>query len=163
MCYTGGSSTKAEIYRTNKKQSTTHNAYGVYDMRGNSYEYTANYIKSDIDETGLLKYGGKEKGDLYGTDEEKNKSTKYKTIYNYDTGDRQNNFNITESKKGDAIYETSNNVSTWFLAYGAFPITDSPFFQRGGGYTSNADGIFYFVDAYGKNSDTTSFRIILIT
>ncbi len=77
--YTGGSNKKAVIYKTNKKQSTTHNATGVYDMAGGFYEITASYV--DTGSKNLSNFGGTNQGDFYGNDEERGISTPYKMVY----------------------------------------------------------------------------------
>jgi len=43
---TGGSSTKKDIYTTNKAQSTTGNETGVYDLNGGAWEFVASYVNN---------------------------------------------------------------------------------------------------------------------
>ncbi len=115
--YTGGSTTKAEIYTTNKKQSTTHNATGVYDMSAGIGEYIATYVNHGGES--LAKYGGTASGDLYGaTPTERATSTPYKTVYE-GVRNQEKDYETAKKYKGDAIYETSNkpvggNLTSWF-------------------------------------------------
>lgn len=41
----GGTNVVKDIYTTNKKQSTTWNAFGIYDINGNAIEAVASYTK----------------------------------------------------------------------------------------------------------------------
>ena len=164
---TGGNTTKSEIYGTNKKQSTTHNAYGVYDMNGGADERTANYINYGDSSSNLSRYGGTQSGDLYGTEEERNKSTAYKTVYSANGTSASNSYNnLAKNIKGDAIYETSNNYSSstasWFDAYAIFPYTGSPFFLRSGSYSISYAGTFFFSNNAGIEYSTYSFRVVLV-
>lgn len=127
--YTGGSNNKKDIFKTNKTQSTTHNATGVYDMNGGSYEYVASYINNGSSK--LSTYGGSKSGDLYGaTAEERNNSTAYKMVYD-SKNSISTDYNTTKKYKGDAMYETSNNYSSktgsWFSTYSYFPDSSNRF------------------------------------
>ena len=164
---TGGNSTKSEIYGTNKKESTTHNAYGVYDMNGGAWERTANYVNYGDSSSNLSTYGGTQSGDLYGTEEERNTSTAYKTVYPADGTSQSNSYNNqAKNIKGDAIYETSNSYSngtgSWFDAYAGFPYTGSPFFRRSGSYNYSYAGTFYFTNTYGDAYSNNGFRVVLV-
>ena len=164
---TGGSSTKSEIYGTNKKQSTTHNAYGVYDMNGGAWERTANYVNYGDSSSNLSTYGGTQSGDLYGTEEERNTSTAYKTVYPADGTSQSNSYNNqAKNIKGDAIYETSNSYSngtgSWFDAYAHFPSTGIPFFLRSGGYNYSDAGTFCFTTTNGYAYSGYGFRVVLV-
>ncbi len=146
---TGGSSTKTTIYTTNAKQSTTHNATGVYDMSGGAYEFVASYVNNE--NSNLETYGGKTEGDLYGAadGDERSKSTEYKTVYKKgELYNQKNDYEASKGKKGDAIYETSNGCSAhadaWHDAYTCYPYSSSPFFGRGGVYASSGTGLYSF-------------------
>ena len=164
---TGGSTTKSTIYSTesNAKQSTTLNAYGIYDMNGCGYEYVASYVNNG--ENNLATYGGEEKGDLFGAeeDDERATSTPYKTVYE-GTGTQSTDYAKTEKFKGDAIWETSNSHSdstgSWHGAYADFPYSSYPFFSRGGSYDSPRAGLFYFSYSNGAAYTDSSFRPVLI-
>ena len=159
---TGGSSTKATIYTTNAEQSTTGNAYGVYDMSGGAYEKTANYVNYD---SGSFTDGGSTEEDLYNASNP-GESNKYKTVYEASGTSTQNSYNLAAGKKGDGVYETSNHYSrsagSWFGAYSYFPFTESPFFGRGGGYNGSHAGVFYFNNTYGVALSNYSFRVVLV-
>ena len=152
---------------TNKTQSTTNNAYGIYDMRGGLWEHVASYVNSISIASANEDIGGYgEEGSLLGKSEaEKAKSTAYKTVY--EAGNNQiNSYNLTESRKGDAIWETSVYAKTaWFNAEIGYPSGDSAFFSRGGCYQNNS-GIFtyYFFGGYNKKGPMgqgSTFRMIL--
>ena len=164
---TGANSNKKIIYMTNKTQSTTNNAYGIYDMRGGLWEHVASYVNSISIASANEDIGGYgEEGSLLGKNEaEKAKSTAYKTVY--EAGNNQiNSYNLTESRKGDAIWETSVYAKTaWFNAEIGYPSGDSAFFSRGGCYQNNS-GIFtyYFFGGYNKKGPMgqgSTFRMIL--
>ena len=157
---TGGNSTKSTIYTTNAGQSTTGNAYGVYDMSGGAWERTASYTNYT---NGYFANGGTMKDDLYGSNTtEQNTSTKYKTVYKTSTN-TQDSYNLTGKKKGDVIYETSSSNSSslksWFNVYSNFPDISSPFFSRGGSYRYS--GFFAFSSSSGGSDIGNSFRVIL--
>ena len=107
--YTGGTNTVEKIYIANKKQSTTHNATGVYDLNGGSYEYVATYVNNGNES--LITYGGTALGDIYGASGEQATSTEYKTVYS-SSNDQATDYNTAGRKyKGDAVYETSSTYS----------------------------------------------------
>ena len=164
-CITGGSSTKATIYTTNAGQSTTGNAYGVYDMSGGAYERTASYVNYGSNSSNLSTNGGTSQGDLYGANEEEQKtSTKYKTVYEASGTSTKNSYNLAIEKKGDGVYETSNNNynnNSWFGTYSYFPHTSYPFFYRGGYCDNSSAGVFYFNACNGSVDSVDSFRVAL--
>ena len=160
--YTGGTSTVASIYETSTyyNQSTTRNAYGVYDMSGGAYERVAAYLAND---TGNLTTNG---GTMTNKENGEDKSTKYKTVYKKGVTDTQsNNYEAAKEMKGDAVYETSSTYSSssgsWHSACAYFPYTSSPFFARGGGYVSSYAGVFYFLNSTGVANDYYSCRLAL--
>lgn len=164
--YTGGNNDKNIVYTTNRNQSTTNNATGIYDMSGGGWEYTASYLNTD-DNT-LAMYGGSAKGDLYGaTKEEQSKSTAFKTVYKMgDSGDQNLNYEINSRIKGDAIYETSHSATTvngaWNEDHSSFPDPLHPVFTRGGSaHSATGAGIFYFSESVGSGSIYTSFHTVL--
>ena len=166
--YTGGTNTVTDIYTTNKKQSTTHNATGVYDLNGGAWEYVASYLNNG--DKNLETHGGITTGDIYGaTTEEQSTSTKYKTVYSSEN-DRIKDYEKTERKnKGDAVYEISSTYSnkegTWFSAYSGFPFNNLPFFHRGGDIGNlviSTSGSFSFTASSGINGSNSSFRTVLI-
>ena len=158
---TGGSSTKATIYTTNAGQSTTGNAYGVYDMSGGAHEYTANYVNYD---SGSFTNGGSTEEDLYNASNP-GESSKYKTVYEASGTSEFSSYNLAAGKKGDGVYETSNNyinTNSWFGAYSYFPYTSNPFFNRGGNDYNSGAGVFYFFNDSGSAYLSSSFRVVLV-
>jgi formylglycine-generating enzyme required for sulfatase activity len=154
-CITGGSSTINTIYTTNKTQSTTLNATGIYDMRGGATELVASYVYYSSS-SNLKDYGGTSSGDLFGaTENEQKTSSAYKTVYT----------DYSSEMKGDAIYETSTSSSSstgsWYDACAVYPDSDEPFVARGGYYGSKHDGSFFFYGSYGGVGDHGSFRPVL--
>ena len=162
--YTGGTNTVEEIYTTNKAQSTTHNATGVYDLNGGAWERTAAYVNNKNDQLGTT--GGKNAGDFYGaTESEQATSTKYKTVYSSENNQSKDYQTAGKKNKGDAVYETSvshsHGTGSWFDAYASFPHGAGPFFGRGGGYYGTAAGTFYFYGSNGNAYGDSSFRPVL--
>ena len=168
--YTGGSDTESTIYGANKTQSTTYNAYGVYDMNGGAYERGASYVNYANNST-LQTNGGTREGDLYGANEtERKTSTAYKTVYIASGTNTQNSYNLLAEegtiKKGDAIYETSSeymsSAGSWFYGSATFPNTSSPFFYRGSHYIQEGSGVFFFSYNDGSTYSNYSFRLVLV-
>ena len=162
--YTGGTNTVEEIYTTNKAQSTTHNATGVYDLNGGAWERTAAYGNNKNDQLGTT--GGKNAGDFYGaTESEQATSTKYKTVYSSENNQSKDYQTAGKKNKGDAVYETSvshsHGTGSWFDACANFPNGAGPFFSRGGTYSDAAAGAFYFGNNVGNASGNNSFRPVL--
>ena len=162
--YTGGTNTVEEIYTTNKAQSTTHNATGVYDLNGGAWERTAAYVNNKNDQLGTT--GGKNAGDFYGaTESEQATSTKYKTVYSSENNQSKDYQTAGKKNKGDAVYETSvshsHGTGSWFDAYAYFPCGAYPFFIRGGFYHDTAAGTFFFDCSGGGANGNASFRPVL--
>ena len=162
--YTGGTNIAEQIYTTNKTQSTTHNATGVYDLNGGAWERTAAYVNNKNDQLGTT--GGKNAGDFYGaTESEQATSTKYKTVYSSENNQSKDYQTAGKKNKGDAVYETSvshsHGTGSWFDAYAYFPNGAHPFFSRGGGYNDTAAGTFYFGNNNGGAYGSHSFRPVL--
>lgn len=161
--YTGGSNNKGTIYTTNKTQSTTYNATGVYDMNGGAWEYVASYANNGGSD--LSNCGGGASGDLYGeTEEERATSTAYKMVYEGSVS-QSTDYETAKKYKGDAIYETSNSygnsTGSWFGAYADFPYKGDPFFIRGGSFSDTYAGAFCFGRRTGGANASYSFRPVL--
>ena len=162
--YTGGKNTVEEIYTTNKTQSTTHNATGVYDLNGGAWERTATYVNNGHSDLGTN--GGTTAGDIYGaTEKEQSTSTKYKTVYSSENNQSKDYQMAGKKNRGDAVYETSashsNRTGAWFDACAYFPHGNNPFFARGGLNVDTDAGTFYFSYNYGGASINVSFRPVL--
>ena len=172
-CYTGGTNTQTNIYSTNYGQSTTNNPYGVYDLRGGSYEYVASYVNYGSSDSYLSIYGGTTSGDLYGSSDEQSTSTKYKTVYTASVTSESDSYNLlvtgNTTKKGDAVYETSTNYqnsTSWNNGTGNsadsyFPHVTHSFFLRGGDSSYQHTGMFSFGNNAGHSFNVYSFRLIL--
>ena len=169
---TGGitsTSTPEKIYNENYSQSTTNNPYGVYDLRGGSYERVASYVNYENNSFDLLTYGGTNEGDLYGSALERSTSTRYKTVYVASGTSQGNSYELAASKKGDAIYETSTSYqgrTSWNNGTGngvnsIFPTDIYPFFYYGGGCTNDGTGMFFFDKFTGDGEWDRAFRVIL--
>ena len=172
-CYTGGTNTQTKRYSTNYGQSTTNNPYGVYDLRGGSYEYVASYVNYGSSDSYLSIYGGTTSGDLYGSSDEQSTSTKYKTVYTASGTSESDSYNLlvtgNTTKKGDAVYETSTNYqnsTSWNNGTGNsadsyFPHVTHSFFLRGGDSSYQHTGMFSFGNNAGHSFNVYSFRLIL--
>ena len=167
--YTGGTVTVTNIYTANKKQSTTYNATGVYDLSGGGYEYVASYVNNGNANLGT--YGGTAVGDIYGgTIEEQSTSTKYKTVYSSENDIEKDYETAGKKNKGDAVYEISSGYNdltgAWFGITVAFPEKNSTFFNRGGRVYSSVAldrfGNFYLLGASGHAGGDYSFRPVLV-
>ena len=164
---TGGlsstSTSKSTIYTTNAGQSTTGNAYGVYDMSGGAYERTASYVNYSSSSFNT-DYTGNTAEDIYNASNP-GESSKYKTVYEASGSDRGSSYNLAAGKKGDGVYETSNDYdstsNSWFGASSYFPNAYNPFFPRGGAYGTGAAGVFYFYSDNGSANSYSSFRVVL--
>ena len=148
--------------------STTGNIYGIYDMSGGSYEYTAAYVNNSyIKDTGSSYYGYG-KALIEGTPYTKDVYVDGTTTGATDS--LANNYAANKGKYGDAVWETSNEDGTspytdsWHRDYSSFPNTAAPFFLRGGyfGHTTGA-GAFYFHGLTGSAITNYSFRPVLVS
>ena len=164
--YTGGAST-AGAYKDNILQSTTGNVYGIYETVGGASEYVASYIANN-----QSRYGYQFASNA-GTPDSKNdktESTKYATVYKYNTmsDSNQNNYDLNLNKVfGDGTTETStsgnNSVSSWHSEYSSFVSTSYPFFSRGGhSNLSGYAGSFCFFRIDGDASNVKGFRPVCV-
>ena len=133
--------------------STTGNIYGIYDMSGGRYEFTASYVNNN--NANLNNYGAS----IIGA------KAKYKDIYTITSDSTSANYSNSISKYGTAIYETSNtynsNSGSWYNDQSYMPYSSSPWFIRGGvssGTTSA--GIFAFNRSNG--SATGANRTVIV-
>jgi hypothetical protein len=136
--------------------STTGNIYGIYDMSGGSWEYTAAYVNNG--HNNLTAYGNS----IINTD------SKYKDVYTMGSTDTNtNNYALTINHKGDAIYETSINGNdsalAWYSDNTYMTRTDQPWFKRGGScYNSTGTGTFYFNRHDGNVYSGNGFRGVVL-
>ncbi len=136
--------------------STTGNIYGVYDMSGGAYEYTASYI--DNGNISLTNYGSS----LV------NAESKYKDLYTKGINDdKATNYAAAIGKYGDAVYETSNagttTTSGWYVDLISMPYAGGPFFIRGGAWSdSTSSGLFAVNWDNGNAYTNNGFRPVLV-
>jgi len=136
--------------------STTRNIYGIYDISGGMWEFTAGYIATIGN---YQDYGGSLKGE----------SNRYKSKYAGTNDERPINYNeeVNKSRLGEAIWETSTQgagSTSWNRDYSSFVSTEAPFLIRGGDYNhTSLAGAFAFHRNYGYCSGWLSFRPVLIT
>jgi len=139
------------------KASTTGNVTGIYDMSGGSWERVAGYVNNGhenltIQVKVLLEAPGKYKN-VYEA------LTSSGTTATTGNDNQQKNYESTEKIFGDAIYEVSSTISSWYSDTAICPVSNNPFFRLGGYYNyASQAGIFHFADAYGGISENDSFR-----
>ena len=140
-CLTGGG-TGTAYADSNKLQSSTGNEYGIYDLRGGSYEYVAGYYNgsSSLSSGSSFAING-------------GPSNEYSTAYTGTTAS-------SAYKYGDATYETSG----WHSDTAYFVNSSFPFFIRGGVYENDASGagVFYYYHYDGNAYSLNSFRLALV-
>ena len=167
---TGGHNLLSEIYSYNGNQSTTGNETGVYDLVGCSWEFTASFVNNDDD--ALSNYGGKEENELY----ENTRNSKYKTVYvagsldkkenMYQSNIANQNYSLTNKRRGEAIFETSMSgygTDSWNTSSSFFAQRDTPFFERGGDFSSGTGaGVFSFNGSNGQADAGVSYRVVLV-
>ena len=143
--------------------STTGNKYGIYDLSGSAFEYTAGYLAGG--DSNL-----ETNGNQIVTDGTKTESNKYKSVYagNSSDGDINYNNSTNSNRKGEAIWETSSegtgSSSSWYQDYSYFCYSSLPFLVRGGYYyIGDHAGVFYVDNAYGGASSYGSFRVCVCT
>ncbi len=156
---TVGSASTATTYVYNNltygiNASSTGNVYGVYDMSGGAFEYTAAYINNGnavLTTNGLSLVNAEEK---------------YKDIYLVTTDTPAQNYQNTIVKKGDCIYETSTTESgatSWYTGLSAMPNIASPFLIRGSNISGAANASnFAFSIHTGAANATIGFRPVLV-
>lgn len=119
--------------------SSTGNIYGIYDISGNSYEFTMGFLTG----SSLASSGFSSLPD-----------SKYYNAYSA----------YNNSIYGDSIYETSSSINSpyinsWFNDYARFIDSTSPWRVGSGAYNNNYAGIFYFSASSGAASNEASSRI----
>ena len=132
--------------------STTGNIYGIYDLSGGSWEYTAAFNKEYVDSgTGYFK--GASYLSASGTNFASNGgiSTKYATAYSNNTSTDSGDFTGKDvSHTGDGIREVweSSDVA-WFSDASYFVTSAYPFWIRGGDWNNGTyAGVFYSCNYY---------------
>ena len=156
------SSSTENTYNTSKGMlaSTTGNIYGVYDLSGGAWEYTANWDTLSSSSY-ITSYGKAVDGIIYFSTN--GESDRTKTAYRNGT----NQFNGEKIKEvcrtGDGIKETwISGSDSWFNDYSYCVGSGSPFSMRGGYYDDgDSAGVFYSSYNTGGPYSGISFRAVL--
>ena len=124
-------------------------------MSGGAYEYVAAYVNNG--NSNLTTYGST----LV------NAAGKYKDVYSKGSSDdRTLNYAMSTPDRGnygDAIWETSSNSASpwtlsWYSDYSYFPISNTPFFPRGGYcYNTSDAGVFGFSHIWRQQQQQLQF------
>ena len=177
MCTNGTSGSKSttlgNAYNTTVgvKGSSTANVTGIYDLNGCVWERTAAYISNG--NASLSSYGKLYANTTANANGYQTLSTKWATVYPYNSSDSNtNNYSIYSGKKstiygfGDAVLETSTTGSgstSWNGDFSCFPNTSRPFFIRGGYYSDTSyAGLFVFNYYNGDPYFSYGFRSVLV-
>jgi hypothetical protein len=141
--------------------SSTGTIYGIYDLSGGNWEFTASYIAND---NANLEY--------FGNSLVTETNRKYVMAYtSADSGitnrDNAKTANYSANRViGDAIKETSiagTGKTSWYGDYSDFVGYDSPILLRGGGYWSGTiAGLFFYSGIEGMGFYNRSFRAVLV-
>ena len=153
------------------KGSSTANITGIYDLNGCVWERTTAYISNG--NASLSTYGNSYTNTTANTNGYQTLSTKWATVYPYNSSDSNtNNYSIYSGKKstiygfGDAVLETSTTGSgstSWNGDFSCFPNTSRPFFIRGGYYSDTSyAGLFVFNYYNGDPYFSYGFRSVLV-
>jgi len=131
--------------------STTGTIYGVYDMSGGSYEYVmGNYNNISGQTTSSNSGFCGTNGPTDGICREW-PNTKYFDLYTSEIPS-------VGYKLGDAMYETSG----WYSDIANFIVSDNPWVDRGGGFSSSTtSGVFYFSRNTGKSLGSNTSRLAI--
>lgn len=138
--------------------STTGNIYGVYDMAGGAYDMVSGYINNSS--TSLI-------SNLVNASAELKNEYPVGLTSNgkpIDTG--IDNYNRTNARYGDAIWETSGSGTSnqsWYGNVSSFPFGETNSFVRGGINNSTSSGIYAFEGVTGTASMVKSFRTVITT
>ena len=140
--YTGGGNSDA--YKTNIKQSTTQNIYGVYDMSGGSTEYVMGNMVNNK-----------------GLPADSQLDPKYYDSYTYNTSQSSHG----RGKLGDATKETistfGNYNGGWYSDHEYFPNSGYLWFMRGGNYEDGSRAGIFNSGTFGVASVNVSTRAVL--
>lgn len=138
--------------------STTGNIYGIYDLSGGVWEWTAGYIATTSPTDNYNTYGGSLKGE----------SNKYKSKYEGISSTDTTNYTTSPNpaRIGEAIWETSSagtGLKSWNKDYSDFWYTTSAFSIRGGRWGNvSSSGIFAFRRENGYCNYCIGFRPVLV-
>ena len=158
----------AEEIANGVQASSTHNKSGIFDLSGCVWECVSLYVSNGSEN--LKKFGSSFTNSIADENGYKTKSTKYVTVYPYDstdTGNAYGNLKSTTYGFGDAILETStraNNTNSWNNEYSNYMVGDAPFLNRGGSYAmaGSGRGVFAFYNKIALHCND-GFRSVLIS
>ena len=141
--------------------STTGNVYGVYDLSGGSWEYTAGNMSKSSGTTYTYYASSAGTNFTYSTD-----TSKYLIPYSYGTTyNDQTAYN--RGRLGDATGEvvlTTGGSGAWYSDYARFLNSANAWFVRGGYYSSSAAaGIFHFNRSNGNNTSYSTRATLTIS
>ena len=134
--------------------STTNNVYGIYDMSGGSYEFTAASYSDNLYNSDTNQYFGSNAA-----------HPPYVNTYNF----KDFNSCTYQTCGGQALYETHNGSSStgssMWLNQTAYLLGQNypsyHWFLRGGEARGLNSGIFYVDSFDGQSSNNTAFRVAL--
>ena len=156
------SDSTTNTYNTSKGMlaSTTGNIYGVYDLSGGAYEYTANWDTLSSSSY-LTNYGKAIDGTVYFS--ENGVSDRTKTAYRNGTYEYDGEKIREVCRTGDGVKEIwINSMFGWFSDGLICVGSDNPFSVRGGIYGSEEiSGVFYSGGIDGSPYSGFSFRAVL--
>lgn len=138
--------------------ASTKNIYGIYDLSGGLWEWTAGYIATTGADDCYNQYGGSLKGD----------SNKYKSKYAGTSSTDTANYSASPNptRVGEAIWEISTNgtgTSSWNADYSIFTDTEWSFIVRGGRWqNAQHTGIFAFSRDGGYCVRHVGFRPVVV-
>ncbi len=155
--------------KSGTKASTTGTIYGIYDMSGGAWERLAGLVNNG--NANLSIYGQSMLNALNN-----GKSSKYVTVYPYDSSVDKDGANIDTASAanwkantkiyGDGIRETSTagtGKTSWYGDCSYFPAVSSPFSFRGGHYwDADGAGLFSFGRTDGYSGYLNGFRSVLV-
>lgn len=151
-----GTTTNLYVYNTTEgtQASTTGNVYGIYDMAGGAWEYTASIWKGGTSNA--------DTSELWNT-----VNAKYIDQYTATTNSQSSYYDNT-NRYGDAVYETSSSgysdTGSWDATYSLFPYSSYPVFVRGGpALNGSHTGVFAFHHYSGEAYTFYSFRPVVIS
>lgn len=127
------------------KASSTLNIYGIYDLKGGSFEYVMGNLNKQVGESN------------FNSLDENEVPKKYIDIYT----------DYSNKKFGDAVFETSSIPTdnfSWYNEFSSFPVDLNPWFVRGGNFSiQEGAGPFSYYYSTGSANAYVSFRPTIIT
>ena len=132
-----------------KYASTTNNVYGIYDMSGGGWEYTASSYTSDLSNSSTNYFS-------------QSAHSPYVNTYNF----TDPNSCTFATCGGQALYETNDGSDSgqhqWNGSHMYFVYSSYPWFLRGGFYHNGSGaGLFYAYHNHGYADDYDAFRVAL--